>query len=324
MFTFLAQRLVLAAVTLVLATVLTFVVIQLPPGDFVTYMIGQSGGVGGVTSLADRLREQYGLDRSVPEQYFVWLGGLLHGDLGYSFLYRRPAAEIVLEELPWTLVITVLSMAFAWLVGGAIGIYSAVRKYTFGDYAFTTLGFVGLSIPNFFLAMILVYVTIVSGSGITGGLFSREFQDAPWSLARFTDLLRHLWIPVVAIGTASMAEVQRISRGNMLEVLNADFLRTARSKGLRERSVVLKHALRHAINPLISLAGMQAPRLISGIVVTAVVLDLPVIGPTFLEALRAQDMYLAGAYLLIMVVLLVIGNTLADLALAWSDPRIRY
>ena len=327
MFSFIVRRLGISAITFFLATILIFLIIQLPPGDFVNYAVSQAGGAGGLITATEKMRQFYGLDRPLHEQYFRWVSGLFRADLGflgYSFLYRKPVLEVIGREIWWTIVVTGLAFLFAWTVGIVIGIYSALRQYSFGDYLFTAIGFLGLSVPPFFVALVLIYIMVSTGTGITGGLFSGEYATAPWSWAKFVDLLKHLWIPVLAIGAANMAQVQRIMRGNLLDVMHQPFLQTARAKGLSERRVVIKHAVRIAMNPLISLAGLQAPRLLSGIVVTAVVLNLPVIGPTFIDALKSQDMYLAGGYLLVMVVLLLFGNLLADVALAWSDPRIRY
>ena len=248
---------------------------------------------------------------------------VLRGDLGYSFLYQKPVSEIIRSEIGWTVVITSASFALAWLIGIAIGIFSAMRRYSAGDYLFTFIGFMGISIPPFFLALILVYWMVCAGTGISGGLFSSRYLTAPWTWAKFLDLLKHIWIPIVAISTANTAQVIRIMRGSLLEVIQQPYIQTARAKGLKEWIVIIKHGVRIAINPLISLAGLMAPKLVSGIVVTAVVLNLPVVGPTFVEALESQDMYLAGAYLLLIVVLLLVGNILADLALAWADPRVR-
>lgn len=323
MLSYIVRRLGISLVTFFLATILIFAIIQLPPGDFVNYMISQSGGVGGISTAAEKLRHYYGLDQPLYVQYFKWVFGLLRGDLGYSFLYRKPVSEVVASEILWTVTVTGLSFVFSWSIGIVIGIYSAIRKYSLGDYLFTALGFFGLSIPPFFLGLILIYLLVGAGTGITGGLFSEQFLTSAWTWERVLDLLKHLWIPIVAIGTSNIAEIIRIMRGSLLEVINQPHVQTARAKGLKEFVVVIKHGVRLAINPLISLAGLLMPKLVSGIVVTGVVLNLPVIGPTFIEALQSQDMYLAGAYLMMTIVLLLIGNLLADLALAWSDPRIR-
>lgn len=317
------RRLGVAVITFFLASLLIFFIIQLPPGDFVTYAISQSGDSAGSEQVAERMREQYGLDRPVYEQYFRWIGGVVRGDLGYSFLYKKPVIELIKSEFLWTVIITGISFALAWAAGMAIGIYSSLHKYSIGDHFFTFLGFLGLSIPPFFLALILIYLLISSGYGIAGGLFSSQFVNAPWSLGKAVDLLKHIWIPIVAISLSNITEVMRIMRGSMIEVMTQPYIMTARAKGLKKQQVIIRHAVRIAMNPLISLAGLLAPKLISGIVVTAVVLNIPVMGPTFIQALKSQDMYLAGAYLLLTVILLLAGNLLADLVLGWSDPRIR-
>lgn len=317
------RRIGIAFITFVLASVLIFAIIQLPPGDFATYVIGQTGDMGGQGAFEARLRTLYGLDQPLHTQYLKWFLRVLRGDLGYSFLYQKSVVDVIRSEIGWTVLITGVSLALAWLFGMMIGIFSAIRKYSVGDYAFTLIGFLGVSIPPFFLALALVYWMISAGTGISGGLFSSQYLTAPWGWGKLLDLLRHIWIPIVAIGTANVAQVIRIMRGSLLEVIDQPYVQTARAKGLKEWIVIIKHAVRIAVNPLISLAGLMAPKLVSGIVVTAVVLNLPVIGPTFVEALKSQDMYLAGAYLLLTVALLLIGNILADLALAWSDPRIR-
>ena len=328
MINFIIRRLGVSLISLFIGTFIVFSIIQLPPGDYVDFVIGKmtaSSGEGEqVGKIARQLREYYGLDKPFLVRYFQWVGGLLRGNLGFSLLYRRPVVEVIASELFWTIVVVGASFAFSWFFGIAIGIYSAVKQYSIGDHIFTLFGFMGISIPNFFLAMLLIYLMIQLRTGVNLGLFSSRFVDAPWSWAKFIDLLKHLWMPVVAVGTARLAGVIRIMRGNLLDVLGQPYVNTARSKGLREFYVIVKHAARNAINPLISLAGMQASRLLSGMVVTAVVLNLPIIGPTFLSALNSQDMFLAGAYLLVSIVLLLLGNLVADLMLAWSDPRIRY
>ncbi len=323
MFSYLLKRFGAAVVTFFLASLLIFFIIQLPPGDFVTYAIGQSGDAAGGSEVMAKMREQYGLDKPLIEQYTAWMKGVLTGDFGYSFLYRKPVTELISKEMFWTIVITAVSFITAWLIGLLIGIYSALYKYSVGDYIFTFFGFIGISIPPFFLSLIIIYFLVSSGYGITGGLFSNEFINAPWSMAKIFDLLRHIWIPIVAVTLSNVTEVMRIMRGSMIDVMSQPYILTARAKGLKNCVVVVRHAVRIAINPLISLAGLLAPKLISGIMISAIVLNIPVIGPTFLQALKSQDMYLAAAYLMITVIFLIIGNLLSDLALAWSDPRIR-
>jgi peptide/nickel transport system permease protein len=326
MSSYIMRRILISLVTFFLATLVIFFIIQLPPGDYVDFVMGRllTANTDDVGVLAETLREYYGLNQPVYQRYLKWVGGVLQGNLGYSFLYRKEVSQIIMSELLWTVVVVGLCYLFAWMVGITIGIYSAVRQYSWADHLFTFIGFLGVSIPNFFLAMALVFLLMQLGSDVNIGLFSQEFVEAPWSLAKLADLLKHIWLPVIAVGTAQMAGIIRFMRGNLLDILGKPYIDTARTKGLKEITVILKHAVRNAINPLISIAGMQFPGLISGIVITAVVLDLPLIGPTFLRALNSQDMFLAGGYLLVIVVFLLIGNILADLMLAVVDPRIRY
>lgn len=323
MFRYVLRRLGIALITYFLATILIFCIIQLPPGDFVDYMISQMSNVASEGSMVDSLRSQYGLDQPMIIQYFKWVFGIVKGDFGFSFLYNTPVLQLLKSEILWTLVITGVSFAIAWGIGILIGVFSATHKYSLLDNVFTFLGVAGLSIPPFFVAILLIYWSITSGYGISGGLFSNEFANAAWSLAKFQDLLRHIWIPILAVIISNITEVMRVTRTSMIEVMAQPYIVTARAKGLRESQVIRRHAMRLAMNPLISMAGLMAPKLLNGIIMTAIVLNLPVMGPTFIRALKSQDVYLAGAYLILMVIFLIIGNLLADIALAWSDPRIR-
>jgi len=314
--------------TFFLVSVVLFAVLQLPPGDFMDYymaQLAQEGEGEDISQTAAQLRAYYGLDRPLYVQYFKWIGHTLHGDFGFSLLYQTPVNDIIHREIAWTAIVGGVSMFFAWAIGIPIGVYSAVRQYSLFDYIFTFLGFLGLSIPNFFLALILLFFLVFFfHTDITGGFFSLQYQDAPWSWGKFIDLLKHLWVPIIVIGTSHTASIIRITRGNLLDILGQPYIQTARAKGLKEKVVIYKHALRVAINPLISLAGTSFPELVSGAVITGVVLSLPIIGPTYLKALTSQDVELAGSYLLIMTLALLIGNFLADIVLAWVDPRIRY
>ena len=323
MFRYILRRLGIALITFFLATILIFCIIQLPPGDFVDYMISQMSNVASEGTMVDVLRSQYGLDQPMIVQYFKWVAGVLQGDFGFSFLYNTPVLNLIRSEIIWTLVITGISFVIAWAIGILIGVFSATHKYSVLDTLFTFLGVAGLSIPPFFFAMILIYWSITSGYGISGGLFSNEFANAAWSMAKFHDLLRHIWIPILAIIISNITEVMRVTRTSMIEVMSQPYIITARAKGLKKNQVVRRHGMRLALNPLISMAGLMAPKLLNGIIMTAIVLNLPVMGPTFIRALKSQDIYLAGAYLILMVIFLIIGNLLADIALAWSDPRIR-
>ena len=305
---------------------ITFVVIQLPPGDFVTSVQAQVAASGGGMDAAtvEALRARYGLDQPMIVQYWRWIRGFPKGDFGFSLEWNAPVWDVIAERMGWTLLLSGLALVFMWVVSIPIGIYSARNQYSLGDNLFSFLGFLGLSIPDFMLALIwLVFGTLVLGIPAYG-LFSPEMVDAPWSMAKFLDLLKHLWAPVVIMGVIGTAELIRIMRGSMLEVLNQQYITTARAKGLPERTVINKYAVRMAINPLISVLGMQVPKMISSSIIVGLVLSIPTIGPVFLRSLISQDMYLAGSILLFTSVLLLISNLLADLALAWVDPRIRY
>lgn len=312
--------------TFIIISIVTFIIVQLPPGDFVTSAqaeIAASGG-GMDASTVEAMRIRYGLDQPLLIQYWKWISGFPRGDFGYSLEWNAPVWDIVANRLAWTLLLSGLALIFMWIISIPIGIYSACNKYSIGDNIFTFLGFLGLSIPDFMLSLLwLVFATIVLGFSASG-LYSPHMIDAPWSFTKFLDLLNHLWPPVVIMGMVGTAELIRIMRGNLLDVLNQQYITTARSKGLEEKVVIKKYAVRMAINPLISVLGMQIPKMISSSIIVGLVLSIPTLGPIFLRSLITQDMYLAGAILLLMTVMLLIGNLLADIALAWVDPRIRY
>ena len=307
---------------MVLISIVAFAVIQAQPGDFGSQYFSNPR-VSYETAL--QMRAQLGLDQPAWKQYLIWVKGIVtRGDFGYSFAYKRPVADLIWERLAWTVVVSGASLLFSWVVAIPIGIYSAVRKYSFLDYALTFLGFIGLSIPNFFLALVLMYLLLQAGATSVGGLFSPEMVGAPWSWAKVVDLAKHLWVPVVAIGTSGTASLLRLMRANLLDVLQMPYVMTARSKGLAERVVIWKHAVRNAINPLVSLLGMQLPELLSGTIVTAIVLNLPTMGPFFYDALINQDQYLVMTFLMMSALLMLLGNLLADILLVWVDPTIRY
>lgn len=314
--------------TLFLISVICFVILQAPSGSYLSNYIHnlEQRGTEVSQDLVHQLKERYGLDQPLYVRYFKWIGGIItRGDFGQSFIFRRPVADLIAERLPWTIVIAGSTFLFTWILGIPIGIYSAVHKYSVGDHVFTLLGFIGISIPNFFLALLLLFfMAFVVDTGSVGGLFSPQYVTAPWSWAKFVNLLSHIWLPIVAVGTAGLAGVIRKMRGNLLDVLNQQYIQTARSKGLRETVVVYKHAVQNALHPLIMSVGMSLPRLISGAVIVGIVLNLPTTGVIFYRAIRGQDTYLAGSFLMMMSFILLIGNLLADLALAWIDPRVRY
>jgi peptide/nickel transport system permease protein len=271
----------------------------------------------------DTLRHIYGLDESMPVQYFKWVSGFVRGDFGYSFDWKRPVAELIGDRLALTILLSILSLAFMWAIAIPIGIYSATHQYSWGDNLLTFLSFLGLSLPDFMLG--LVYLAIgIFGFGISvTGLYSQDMETAPWSIAKFLDLINHLIWPALILGVAGIAQLVRIMRSSLLEVLGQQYITTARAKGLKESIVINKYAVRVAINPLISVMGMQLPSLINGATVLGIVLTLPTTGPMFVRALTSQDMYLAGSFLIFLALILMVGNLLADIALAWADPRIR-
>lgn len=312
--------------TLAVISVLVFVIIQLPPGDIVTSTMERmtAEGVEMTEEQVQGLREIYNLDDPLPVQYLNWVGGFVTGDFGYSYMLSRPVNELVWERLGYTLIIALSALLFTWVIALPVGIYAAVRQYSIGDYAMTTLALIGLATPNFLFALILMYVGYEYFGIAIGGLFSPEFQQAPWSWARFVDFLSHLWIPTLVVGLGNVAITMRILRANLLDELSKPYVVTARAKGVKPVKLVLKYPLRIAINPFISTIGILLPTLISGEAIVSVVLNLPTTGPLLLRSLLNQDMYLAGSFIMLLSVLTVVGMLISDLLLAWADPRIRY
>ena len=328
---YILRRLLHMIPTLILISMVSFVVIQAPPGDMLTSRLAElaeQGELGSESAVAqiEALRERYGLNDPLYVQYFRWVGKIvLDGDFGQSFTYEMDVIQLLRDRLGLTLALTLSTLAFTWIIAIPIGIYSATKAYSLGDYGFTLLGFAGLATPNFLLALIIMFFQVtVLGTESVGGLQSPQYIGAPWSLASIQDLLAHIWVPLVVIGTGGTASVIRIMRGNLLDVLGQQHIQTGRAKGLKESKVILKYGVRIAINPLVSRLGIALPNLLSGAVVTAIVLGLPTAGPIFYTALTSQDMYLAGAFLLLSATFLLLGNLLADIVLAWLDPRIRY
>lgn len=307
---------------------ISFLIIELPPGDFVTTKLAQLAVVGDAGSLerAERLRELYGLNAPFIERYWIWISGIiLRGDFGYSAMFEGAAVgRMIAEGFLLTFVVASVSLVAAWVLAIAMGIYSAMHRHSVADYGFTFIGFIGLAVPQFLTALLFVFIAVfVFDAKQVGNLFSPEFIDAAWSYERVKDMLAHLWFPVIVLTLGGMAGTMRIMRGNMLDVLNQPYIQTARAKGLPEHTVAIKHAARVAINPLISRLSMILPELFSNVMIVSVVLNLPTVGPLFLRALLGQDMKLAGAILLLLAVFVLVGNLIADIVLAWSDPRIR-
>ena len=323
---FIVRRTLLMAPTLLAISVISFVIIELPPGDYVTdYIAGlQMEGTPASEEMADALRVRFGLDRPWHNRYLKWAWGFARGDFGFSLSWRVPVSELIRERLILTLVVSLSAMGFTWLVALPIGVYSAVRQYSVGDSIFTFIGFLGLSIPNFLLALVLMFVAYRYFGSSVGGLFSQQFVDAPWTLAKVADLLNHLWIPTVVVGTAGTAGMIRVMRANLLDELRKAYVTTARARGLPEGKLLIAYPIRVAINPFISTVGWLLPNLFSGAAITAIVLSLPTMGPLFLQALRQQDMYLAGSFIMITAVMTVAGTLLSDILLAVADPRIRH
>lgn len=327
MTTYILRRLLLAIPTLLAISVIAFVIIQLPPGDFLTQKIAeleQQYGDSSSMARAQELRERYGLTKPLYIRYTHWVGGFIHGDFGESFRYEREVRDLIGERLGYTLLISLGSLVFMYAVAIPLGIYSATHQYSWQDNFLAFLTFLGMSLPGFLLALMLMVLAFDAFGLPLFGLFSPPFRDAPWSLAKFGDLWQHLLIPIIVVAINGTAGLMRVMRGNLLDVLGQPFVQTARAKGLKERVVVWKHAVRIAINPLISILGMSLPDILSGATIVSIVMGLPTFGPLLVKSLKDQDMYLAGTLILMYSLLLIIGNLLADLALAWADPRIRY
>ena len=327
MTTYVVRRLVMAVVTVVVISMLTFLIIQLPEGDFVDSYVRELESFGANVSLkeADHLREIWGLNRPLPVQYFKWITQLLQGNLGTSFSmqHHRPVREIIADRLVMTVVLAGCSLVFTWIVALPIGIYSAVRQRTLGDYTATVVGYFGLATPDFLLALAIMYWAFLIFDTNLGGLFSDEYLDAPWSLARLWDLLKHLPIPTAIVGLTGTAGLIRIMRANLLDELRKPYVVTARSKGMTEGRLIAKYPVRLALNPFASTVGYILPQLVSGSIFVALVMSLPTLAPVLYQALLRQDMLLAGNILLMVSILTVIGTFLSDLVLLWIDPRIR-
>lgn len=325
MLEFIIRRILWTIPILFLVSLLAFAIMQAPPGDFVTSLSAALTERGEAVDLAqlEALRERFGLDQPFLVQYWKWISGVLVGDFGVSFEWRQPVVELIGERMGLSVVLALATILFTWAIALPIGIYSAVKKYTIGDYIVTTIGFIGLATPNFLLALVLMYVGVVHLGNDVTGLFSPEFRNAPWSFARFMDLLAHLWIPVVILGTSSSASIIRILRANLLDELPKPYVTTARAKGLSEFKVLITYPVRVALSPFISTIGWMFPQIISGSIIVSIVLSLPTAGPLLLSSLKAQDMYLAGSFVLLLSVLSVLGMLVSDILLALVDPRIR-
>ena len=356
MWNLIVKRLLWSIPTLILISLVSFTIIQLPPGDYLTCYIDalEEKGEQVAEEQIIALRARYCLDDPFIVQYLNWLNDLMPfgfeqqpdgsyfritepdgsksfnwptfkwPDMGMSFEWDKPVTELIKERIILTTMISVATLLFTWAMAVPIGIYSAVRQYSIGDYIFSVIGFIGLATPNFLLALIFMYVGYRWFGVSAGGLFSAEFQNAPWSLARLGDLLAHIWIPVIVIGTAGTATLIRVMRANLLDELKKQYVLTARAKGVKRIRLLLKYPVRVALNPMVSTIGWVLPAIVSGSVIVSVVLGLPTIGPMLLQALLNQDMYLAGSMVMLLSLLTVIGTLISDVLLLILDPRIRY
>jgi peptide/nickel transport system permease protein len=327
MLRFLIKRFLSLIVTLFAVSLVAFAIIQLPPGDFLTSYMTNLAADGQATNQAtlDRLRENYGLDQPITVQYAKWMNNILvKGDFGQSFEWNRPVEEVLWSRMGMTLMLSVATLMLTWLIALPIGIYSAVRQYSPGDYLASLVGFIGVAVPDFLISLVLMYIAFKYFNQSVGGLFSPEYENADWSFDRVLDLISHLWIPMLIIGLSGTASLIRVMRANLLDELRKPYVVAARARGLSERRVILKYPVRVALNPFISTVGWVLPSLVSGSIIVAVVLSLPTAGPLLLRSLLSQDMYLAGAFILLLSVLTMLGTLVSDLLLVMVDPRIRY
>ena len=326
MVTYFLRRSFYLLITVAVVSVVAFVLIQLPPGDYLTTYVIQLENQGSTVSEAElaALRRQFGLDRPILVQYLRWIWNIVsRGNFGRSLLWNVAVSELIWDRMGWTLVVALGSLLFTYAVAIPIGIYSALHKYSAFDFSFTVIGYVGLATPNFFLALLLMYLGFKVFGQSVGGLFSPEYADAPWSLRKLLDMLSHLWVPVVVLGTAGTASIIRVMRGMLLDELRKQYVVTARAKGMAERRLVFRYPVRVALNPIVATIGWQLAAIISGAPIVGVVLSLPTTGALMLRALLSQDMLLAGAFILLLSVLTVVGTFISDLLLAALDPRIR-
>ncbi|MFN2123980.1 MAG: ABC transporter permease [Candidatus Promineifilaceae bacterium] len=322
---YIIKRLLLLPLLLVIFSIFAFVIIQAPPGDFVTTYIADLAASGSSIDQAqiDALRDRYGLDQPMYVQYYKWMSRIVTGDLGFSLDWQKPIKELIGERIMLTIMLGLFTFAFTWALAVPIGIISAVKQYSFLDYSFTVFNYFGVATPTFMTALILMWIAFSKFGVSVTGLFSPEYIDAPWSIERVQDLLRHMWLPMVILGLDGTARLARIMRANLLDELNKPYVEMARAKGMSEWRLILKYPVRLAINPLVSTIGWYLPLIFSGSVIVATVLNLPTIGPMLLRSLISQDMFLAGSIVMIYLFLAVIGTLISDILLAWLDPRIR-
>ena len=326
MLAFIVKRLLWMLPFLVAISFLSFVLIQLPPGDYVTTYIATLAASNEVIdqNTAADLRNRFGLDQPMVVQYWKWISNIIfHGDFGLSFEWQQPVGDLIWERMALTLLLTFSALLVTWGIALPVGVFSAVKKYSIGDYVVTFLSFLGLAVPSFLLALVLMYVAAVEFGQNVGGLFSEQYLTAAWSIDKVIDLLQHLWIPVVILAVSGTASLIRVMRANMLDELHKPYVTTALANGLSEFTLLVKYPMRLALNPFISTIAWLLPNLISGSIIVAIVLSLPTAGPLLLQSLMSQDMYLAGAFILLICALTVFGSLISDILLALVDPRIR-
>jgi len=324
---FILQRIAILIPFLFLVSVMSFIIIQLPPGNYVDSYIRNLQLQGGTVNEAQKadLEAQYGLDKSLVEQYVIWVSNIvLRGDFGTSFRYQQPVGQILAERVPRTVAISLASILLTWIIAVPLGIISALKQYSIWDYLIAFITFIGLAVPAFLLALVLMYFVYSQTGWFVTGMFSPEFRNAPWSIEKVIDLLKNIWLPLIVLPIVSTGGIIRVLRASLLDELRKQYVTTARAKGLSERLVILRYPVRIAVNPLISTIGWMLPAIVGGEVVVAKVLNLPTTGPVLLEAIQSQDMYLAGALVMILSILTIVGTLVSDILLAVFDPRIRY
>jgi peptide/nickel transport system permease protein len=323
---FIIRRVFYAIIMLIVVSFVSFIIISLPAGDFLDQKIAelQARGDSSASQRIEDYRLRYGLDKPVLTQYWLWISNFVKGDFGLSFEFDRPVRELIGQRLGLSIVLSLTTLLLTWAIAIPLGVYSAVNQYSIGDQVITAIAFIGLGIPGFLLALVVLYIAVVVLGQDVVGLFSQGFADAPWSLAKVWDLLKHIWVPALIGAVTGTAGTIRIMRGNLLNTFGQAFIEAARARGLRQSNVIWRHAVRMAITPLIIILGTEAlPGIIAGNLLVERVLNLPTIGPLYINALISQDMYMAGTVLVLIVFLLLVGTLITDLVLAWTDPRVR-
>lgn len=323
---YIAKRFLYMIIIVLVMSLFSFIIIQLPPGDYLTTYVAnleQQMGTQADPAVIEQLRASYGVDKPMIEQYFIWMKNMFTGDFGKSFEWNQPVGQLIADRMPLTILLSVLTLIFTYIVAVPIGIYSARHQYSILDYVFSVIGFIGLAVPSFFLALVLMFWLNQSFGISAGGIFSPEFANAPMSFAKFLDFLKHLPLPIFVIGLAGMANVIRVMRATLLDELKRPYVVAARARGLKENTMIYKYPVRVALNPIVSSIGSVLPGIVSGATVTAIVLDVPTVGSLLYKALLSQDMYLAGASILMLTVMTVVGTFISDILLVVVDPRIR-